>query len=75
MQENRYRERVTDMPDAPMGAILQRDGKTWAVITRTPGGLVTPDHLEKVAAVARKHAVPTLKITSLKTISAVETSR
>jgi NAD(P)H-nitrite reductase large subunit len=46
------------------GAILQRDGKTYAVSTRTPGGMVTPDHLERVAAVARKHAVPTLKITS-----------
>jgi NAD(P)H-nitrite reductase large subunit len=52
------------MEDTLHGAILQRDGKTWAVITRTPGGMVTPDHLEKVAAVARKHAVPILKITS-----------
>jgi len=59
------------MPDTPEGAILQRDGKTWAVITRTPGGLVTPDHLEKVAAVARKYAVPILKITSGQRIALV----
>ena len=59
------------MPDAPESAILQRDGKTWAVITRTPAGLITPDHLEKVAAVARKHAVPTLKITSGQRIALV----
>jgi NAD(P)H-nitrite reductase large subunit len=45
------------------GAIIQRDGKTYAVSTRTPAGIVTPDHLERVAAVARKYAVPTLKIT------------
>jgi len=59
------------MPDTPEGAILQRDGKTWAVITRTPGGRVTPDHLEKVAAVARKYAVPILKITSGQRIALV----
>jgi len=59
------------MPDSPEGAILQRDGKTWAVITRTPAGLITPDHLEKVAAVARKHSVPTLKITSGQRIALV----
>jgi NAD(P)H-nitrite reductase large subunit len=59
------------MGDIPDGAILQRDGKSWAVITRTPGGLITPDHLEKVAAVARKHAVPTLKITSGQRIALV----
>jgi NAD(P)H-nitrite reductase large subunit len=59
------------MPDALNGAILQRDGKTWAVVTRTPGGMVTPEHLERVAAVARKYAVPTLKITSGQRIALV----
>jgi NAD(P)H-nitrite reductase large subunit len=62
---------VMGMEDTPEGAILQRDGKTWAVITRTPAGLITPDHLEKVAAVARKHGVPTLKITSGQRIALV----
>ena len=59
------------MGDDHAGAILQRDGKTWAVITRTPAGLITPEHLEKVAAVARKHGVPTLKITSGQRIALV----
>ncbi|MDD1673082.1 MAG: NAD(P)/FAD-dependent oxidoreductase [Methanomicrobiales archaeon] len=46
------------------GAILQRDGKTFAVSTRTPAGIINPDHLERVASVARKYAIPILKITS-----------
>ena len=46
------------------GAILQRDGKTYAVSTRTAGGIITPDHLERVANVARKFGVPLVKITS-----------
>jgi NAD(P)H-nitrite reductase large subunit len=52
------------MPDALDGATLQRDGKTYAVSTRTPGGIITPGHLERVAAISRKYAVPLMKITS-----------
>ncbi|MDD1665771.1 MAG: NAD(P)/FAD-dependent oxidoreductase [Methanomicrobiales archaeon] len=59
------------MADSPDGAILQRDGKTYAVITRTPGGMVTPDHLERVARVARKYAVNSMKITSGQRIALV----
>ena len=33
------------------GAILQRDGKTYAVATRIPAGIVAPGELEKIAAV------------------------
>ena len=50
------------MTDAP-GAILQRDGRRYAVVTRMPGGLVTPEELEKVARIAREYRVPVLKIT------------
>lgn len=46
------------------GANLQRDGKTYAVATRTPAGIISPDHLERVAAIARKYAVSIIKITS-----------
>lgn len=46
------------------GAILQRDGKTFGISTRTAAGIITPDHLERVAAVARKYRVPLVKITS-----------
>jgi NAD(P)H-nitrite reductase large subunit len=49
---------------ATEGAILQRDGRTYAVVTRIPAGMVTPDDLEKIAKVGRKYRVPMLKITS-----------
>jgi len=53
------------------GAILQRDGTTFAVTTRTPAGIVSPDHLERVAAVAREYTVPMMKITSGQRIALV----
>lgn len=46
------------------GAILQRDGKTFGIVTRVPGGYVTPEALENLAAVARKYHVPIVKLTS-----------
>ncbi|OPX70718.1 MAG: ferredoxin-nitrite reductase [Methanoregulaceae archaeon PtaB.Bin108] len=46
------------------GAILQRDGKTFGIMTRVPGGFVTPEALETIAAVARKYQVPMVKLTS-----------
>jgi NAD(P)H-nitrite reductase large subunit len=46
------------------GAILQRDGKTFAIVTRIPGGVVNPEILDKIAAVARKYQVPKVKLTS-----------
>jgi NAD(P)H-nitrite reductase large subunit len=49
---------------SPKGAILQRDGKRYAVVTRIPAGIVTPDDLEKIAQIGRKYAVPVIKITS-----------
>ena len=48
----------------PEGAILQRDGMTYAVVTRIPAGIVTPDDLEKIARTGRKFSVPMIKITS-----------
>jgi NAD(P)H-nitrite reductase large subunit len=52
------------MENDTTGAILQRDKKTYAIVPRTPVGLVTPDDLEKIAAVARKFEIPVIKITS-----------
>lgn len=52
------------MADQVEGAILQQDGSTYAVMVRSPGGLVTPELLERVAAVARKYRVDKVKITS-----------
>lgn len=48
----------------PSEAILQRDGKTFAITVRFSGGFVTPADLEKIAAVARNHAIPVVKMTS-----------
>ncbi|MBP7120925.1 MAG: NAD(P)/FAD-dependent oxidoreductase [Methanolinea sp.] len=46
------------------GAILQKDGKTFAVVTRVPGGVVTPEALENLAALGRNYKVPMMKLTS-----------
>lgn len=52
------------MKDALKGAILQRDKTTYAIVPRTPAGIMTPDQLESIAHVARRYEVPVLKITS-----------
>jgi len=52
------------MREHPTGAILQRDKATYAIVPRTPVGLVTPDDLEALAGVARKYNIPIIKITS-----------
>jgi NAD(P)H-nitrite reductase large subunit len=52
------------MPDHPKGAILQRDKTTYAIVPRTPVGLVRPEDLEVIAEVARKYNIPVIKITS-----------
>lgn len=52
------------MGEHPTGAILQRDKATYAIVPRTPVGLVTPDVLESIAAAARKFDIPIIKITS-----------
>ena len=36
------------MPDIPKGAILQRDKETYAIVPRTPVGLVSPEDLERI---------------------------
>ena len=46
------------------GAILQRDGETFGIVTRVPGGIVTPEALENLATVARNYHVPMVKLTS-----------
>jgi NAD(P)H-nitrite reductase large subunit len=58
------------MTESP-GAIRQRDGMTYAVVTRMPAGIVTPEDLEKVAKVARTYRVPMLKVTSGQRIALV----
>lgn len=52
------------MPAIPKGAILQRDKETYAIVPRTPVGLVSPEDLERIVKVARKYQIPVIKITS-----------
>ncbi|MCP4373474.1 MAG: NAD(P)/FAD-dependent oxidoreductase [Deltaproteobacteria bacterium] len=52
------------MLDIPKGTILQRDKETYAIVPRTPVGLVTPEDLERIVNVARKYQIPVIKITS-----------
>jgi NAD(P)H-nitrite reductase large subunit len=51
------------MEDLP-GAIVQRDGTSYAIVPRTPLGLVTPETLEAIARVARQYEIPFIKVTS-----------
>jgi len=55
----------------PTGAILQRDGRTYAVVTRIPAGVIIPEQLEMIASIGRKYQVPILKITSGQRIALV----
>lgn len=55
---------MKEIENKPDGAILQRDGKTWAIVPRTPVGLVTADILEAIARTIRKYDIPVAKITS-----------
>ena len=48
----------------PEAAILQRDKKTFAIVPRTPVGLINADVLESVARVVRKYKIPIVKIIS-----------
>jgi len=53
------------------GAIIQRDKKTYAIAPHTPGGLVTPEILRKVADAAEKYGAAALKLTSAERIAIV----
>jgi NAD(P)H-nitrite reductase large subunit len=52
------------MSALPNGCVKQRDNETYAIRVTPLSGVVTPEELETVASVARKHNVPMLKITS-----------
>ena len=59
------------MADNPKGAILQRDKETYAIVPRTPVGLITPAELESIATIARQYEIPIIKITSGQRIALV----
>jgi NAD(P)H-nitrite reductase large subunit len=52
------------MPEEKDGAILQRDKETYAIVPRTPVGLITPENLESIAQIVKKYDIPIIKITS-----------
>lgn len=46
------------------GAVIQRDGVTYAVKVHMPGGFITPDALRRVAHVAEHHGIRDIKLTT-----------
>ncbi|MDA8234553.1 MAG: DUF1858 domain-containing protein [Clostridia bacterium] len=59
----------------PTGAVLQRDKATFAIAPHTPGGVISPDTLRKIADVAEKYGAATLKLTSAQRIAIVGLQR
>jgi NAD(P)H-nitrite reductase large subunit len=57
--------------NSPRGAFIQRDEKSYAIVPRTPLGLVTPETLETIAKVVRKFEIPVIKITSAQRMALV----
>ncbi|AZR74821.1 sulfite reductase [Anoxybacter fermentans] len=53
------------------GAIVQRDGETYAIAPHLPGGLVDADTLIKIGEVAKKYNAATLKVTNAQRIAIV----
>jgi NAD(P)H-nitrite reductase large subunit len=52
-------------------AILQRDKKTYAIVPKSPAGIITPEVLDRISAVAKKYKIPAIKITSGQRIALV----
>ena len=52
------------MENRPRGGILQRDGATYAIVPRTPAGIVSPEDLENIIKVVRRYSIPIIKMTS-----------
>lgn len=52
------------MENGPRGAILQRDKESYAIVPRTPAGIISPEHLENIVKVVRRYDIPVVKMTS-----------
>jgi len=59
------------LEDGQKGVIIQRDKQTYAVAPHVPCGVVSPEHLRKLADVAEKYNVAAMKITSAARIALV----
>ncbi len=53
------------------GALIQRDGETYAIVPDIKGGLCTPEVLRKIANVAEKYNLAAIKLTSAARIALV----
>lgn len=67
LQGKRYPMKNDNIP----GAILQRDKKSFAIVPKSPTGIITPEELDKISAVAKKYDIPAIKITSGQRIALV----
>ena len=59
------------MSDAPRGAILQRDGQTYAIVPKLKGGLLDLATLKRLTATVEKYNIPIVKLTSAQRIALV----
>lgn len=50
------------------GAIVQRDGETFAVKVHMPGGYTNTEELRRIADTAERHGVPQIKVTNAQRI-------
>jgi NAD(P)H-nitrite reductase large subunit len=57
--------------DTIANAILQRDKQNYAIVPKSPVGIITPEELDKISAVAKKYSIPAIKITSGQRIALV----
>lgn len=53
------------------GALLQRDGQTYAIVPHIPGGLCTSAILRKIADVSDKYGAAAIKLTSASRVAIV----
>ncbi|ACV62248.1 nitrite and sulphite reductase 4Fe-4S region [Desulfofarcimen acetoxidans DSM 771] len=59
------------MSDKPRGAILQRDGQTYAIVPKIKGGLLDLATLKKLTATVEKYNIPIVKLTSAQRLALV----
>lgn len=52
------------MVDMPKGAILQRDGETYAIIPNLKAGVLDAETLAKITEVVKKYNIPIVKCTA-----------
>ncbi len=52
------------MAENLQGAILQRDGESYAIVPRSPAGILSVENLESITRVVKKYQIPVVKITS-----------